>query len=195
MTTIAVAKKGAQVAIGADTLCKDGYTDVGDEYRINDSKILKVNDNYIASTGFCGWNLVLADYFDSLDGAPDLRSVKGIFTTITALHESLKENYYLNPHSDKDDSFESSHFDCLVANAHGIFGFFSMRNVIEYSKFYALGSGFRYALGAMRTIYESAPSAEAIVRTGLEAAADFDEDTSEPLEIYQVELRAPTNTG
>ena len=190
MTTIAAARKGRQIAIGADTLCKDGYVDVGAEYRINDSKILKINDSIIASTGFCGWNLVFSDYFDSLESEPDFSSVGEIFATISSLHRSLKDDYFLNAHADEDDSFENSHFDCLVANPYGIFSFFTMRNVIEYSKFYALGSGFRFALGAMRAIYEQAASAEDIVRVGLEAAADFDENTAEPLEIYTVDLLA-----
>ena len=46
-----------------------------------------------------------------------------------------------------------AHARCSIANAHGIFGVYSMRDVIEYERFWASGSGGDYALGAMHALY------------------------------------------
>lgn len=187
MTTIAVARKGTKVAIGADSLLKVGYMDVHSAYRVDDSKIIKIGGSHLALTGFAGLNLAVRQFFACIEGPPRLDSAQEIFETFTLLHRYLKDNLFLNPHAEDDDPFENSHIGCLVANNQGIFGVTSMRSVIEYSKFYAEGTGHRYALGAMRTAYDSAGSAGEIVRRGLEAAADFDEDTGEPLEVFEIE--------
>lgn len=69
------------------------------------------------------------------------------------------------------------------ANSHGIFSLGRLREVQKYSKFYASGSGNKFALGAIRAIYEQSLSAEEIAKLGRETAADFDEDTGLPIEF------------
>lgn len=90
----------------------------------------------------------------------------------------------MNPNEDEGDEFESSRFDCLIANKYGIFGLYCLRSVQDYSKFYSFGNGYKFALGAMRTVYDMDFTSEQIARIGLETAADFDDSTDLPLEIY-----------
>src|SRR5262249_52289817 len=92
-----------------------------------------------------------------------------------------------NTASEHDD-FESSQFCLLVANGRGIFGIYPDRSVTEFSTFYAFGSGYRFALGAMHAAYGSAARPEDVARVGVEAAAEFDEDTGLPAEVVRVEL-------
>jgi len=49
----------------------------------------------------------------------------------------------------------ASQIDALIANAYGIFGMFEFREVHEFEKFWAIGSGKAYALGAMYAVYET----------------------------------------
>jgi hypothetical protein len=63
MSTIAVAKKGGQAAIGADTLTCLGTTKESAAYVANYSKIIRVGDNYLAIVGHASWPLVLSSYF------------------------------------------------------------------------------------------------------------------------------------
>src|SRR5262249_21386298 len=100
----------------------------------------------------------------------------------------LKEDYFLNPSEDSADEFESSRFDCLIANRSGIFGLYALRSVQEYTRFYAFGSGYAYALGAMHAVYDKANSAEEVVRAGLEASAEFDGPTGLPIEVRSIPL-------
>jgi len=189
MSTVAVAKKDGYAAIGSDTLTMLGSTKETATYIQNHSKILKVGNNHIAYVGHASTGLVLTSYFSGLKKKPSLSSPEDIFEASRQLHTSLKEDYFLNPNEDEDDEFESLRINCLIANPSGIFGLYSLRSVQEYTKFYAFGSGYKFALGAMRATYEKAESAEDIVRVGLEAAADFDDQTCIPIETKTVKLK------
>lgn len=188
MSTTAIAKKNGYAAIGADTLALLGSVKESAEYIQNHSKIIKVGESYIGCIGHASNELVLTSYFSRLDKIPLLDSPQNIFEAACKLHKSLKEDYFLNTTENDDDEFESSQVDCLIANPSGIFGLYSLRSVQEYSKFYALGSGQKFALGAMRAVYQKATSAEEVVRAGLEAAVDFDDGSGAPIEILTVKL-------
>ena len=92
------------------------------------------------------------------------------------------------PLFDDEDPFESSQVDCLIVNPSGIYGLYSLRSVQQYSRFYAFGSGYKFALGAMRAVYETAASAKEVAQAGLDASVDFDDGTAPPLEIISVTL-------
>jgi ATP-dependent protease HslVU (ClpYQ) peptidase subunit len=190
MSTAVVVKKNGYVAIGADTLTTYGSINERAEYIENHSKIVTIGENYFACVGHASIDLVLRDYFARLKSKPRLDSPQDIFKMALRLHQSLKDDYYLNPEEDKENEFESSQFACLIANPSGIFGLYSLRSVSEYSKFYAFGSGIRFALGAMHAVYEQLESVEEIARVGLLAAAEFDDSTGVPLEVHTLKLKA-----
>jgi ATP-dependent HslUV protease, peptidase subunit HslV len=77
----------------------------------------------------------------------------------------------------------------LIANPNGIFGVYSMREVFEYTRFWAVGSGREFALGAMHTQYDQLNSAEAVAETGVNAGATFDKNSSLPLTLFTVALK------
>ena len=74
----------------------------------------------------------------------------------------------------------------LVANAHGIFGVYSMREVFEYTRFWAVGSGREFAIGAMYALYPKLRTAEAIAKAGIDAGATFDRNSGLPMTLYTV---------
>ena len=108
------------------------------------------------------------------------------------MHRVLKEDYFLNvdAENDEDNEFESSQYEILIANAHGIFGLYALRSVQEYSKFYASGSGYHFALGAMWAAYDSVGTSEEIARLGANAGAFFDTSSGPPVEVKTLNLRA-----
>lgn len=189
MSTVVVVKKNGVAAIGADTMTKLGRSKQSAEYLKNSSKILKIGDSYIAYVGHASFGLVLSHYFKNLNNIPKLCSPEEIFEMGCNLHVALKENYFLNHTEEDDDEFESSQIQFLIANSSGIFGYHRYRDVDEYKKFYSFGSGDEYALGAMKTLYDTGATAEEIARAGIEAAAEFDDSTALPLEIYTVEMK------
>jgi ATP-dependent protease HslVU (ClpYQ) peptidase subunit len=73
-------------------------------------------------------------------------------------------------------------------NRSGIFGLYSLREVDQYTRFWAVGSGAEFALGAMHVAWDLLDDAEAIARAGVEAGACFDNASSLPMTSYSVEL-------
>jgi ATP-dependent HslUV protease, peptidase subunit HslV len=188
MSTIVVVRKNGRVALGADTLAKDGYTMQRASLVANHSKIVRVADSFVAYTGSCAWGSVLPDYFATRKRPPRLDSVHGIFQTVRRMHPVLKRRYGLNPNDGEKDQFETSRLYLLIANRHGAFGVYADRSVVEFATFYAFGAGYRVALGAMHVASPLADDAAEIARLGVEAAAEFDEDTALPAEVHTVRL-------
>ena len=77
----------------------------------------------------------------------------------------------------------------MIANPSGIFAVYSMREVFEFDRFWAIGSGRDFALGAMYTTYPKAKSPAAVATAGILASAEFDTGTSEPITMHEVRLK------
>ena len=191
MTTIAVVRKNGYAAIAADTLTKWGSGKESAAYVANSTKIVRVGDSYIAGSGTSTFKLILRDYFAQRGVPARFDSAINLFKTWQAFHAALKERYYLVSVGDKDDTIESSKFDVLIANPHGIFGVGAHRTVQEYRKFYAVGTGTDLALGAMYGVYDNPRlSAEQVARLAIEAAAEFDDATGLPVVSHSVKIRS-----
>jgi ATP-dependent protease HslVU (ClpYQ) peptidase subunit len=63
-----------------------------------------------------------------------------------------------------------------------------MREVFEYTQFWAVGSGREFALGAMRSLYGRLRTATAIAKAGVEAGATFDKNSGLPMTMYTTPL-------
>ena len=190
MTTIAVVKKNGYTAIAADTLTKWGTGKESAAYIANNNKIVAAGDTFIGASGSATFKTIMHEYFARAKTKARFGSTLEIFRTWQAFHEVLKNQYFLVTTSDKDDSLESSRFDVLLANPHGIFGVGAHRTVQEYVKFYAIGSGTDVALGAMYGVYDDPKrSAEDIARFAIEAAAEFDDATGLPVMSHSIKLK------
>ncbi len=190
MSVVVVVKKGAYVAIGSDTLTCLGSTKESAEYVENHSKIIRVGTSFIATVGPASGQQVLTSYFSGLKKRPVLSNPQSIFEEARKLHLALKDKYFLRPLEDDEfDEFESLRMQCFIANPWGIFGIYRLRAVQSYAKFYAVGSGRKFALGAMKAVYDRLESAEQIAAEGLAAAIDFDDGCGAPMEIKAVKLR------
>lgn len=190
MTTIAVVRKNGVAAIAADTLTKWGTGKESADYIANNDKIVRAGDTFIGASGSATFKTIMRDYFAQSRVRPRFDTTIGIFKTWQAFHVALKERYFLVVSGDKDDALESSRFDVLLANPHGIFGVGAHRTVQEYVKFYAIGSGTDVALGAMYGVYDDPRrGAEDIARFAIEAAAEFDDATGLPAVSHAVKLK------
>lgn len=187
MTTIVAVRKNGVVAIAADTLTTFGNTRLPAALDVSHDKILRCGDSHIGVCGSAAHHLVLASL---LAKAPDvqLNSKAGIFETFRKLHPALKEECFLNPKEDEEDPYESSQITALIANSSGIYGIYSMREVFEYSQFWAIGSGHEYALGALHHAYARYNSAPDIARAGVEAGIAFDKNSAAPITLYSLSL-------
>ncbi len=188
MTTLVAVRKNDQIAIAADSLTTFGDTRLSAQFDRTSDKILRYQDTYIGLCGSAAHQLV----FQSLlagGGGFDFATKAGIFETFRKLHPMLKEQHFLNPKEEDDDPYESTQVTALIANAHGIFGVYSMREVFEYTCFWAIGSGGEFALGAMHSLYPRLDTATAIAEAGIAAGATFDRNSGLPMTLYTVAVQ------
>jgi len=190
MTTLVVVRKGDEIAIAADSLTTFGDTRLAAVHDRTYDKIVHYRGNYIGLCGSAAHQLVFESLLRRHEDL-DFSTKFAIFETFRKLHPLLKEQHFLNPKEEDDDPYESTQITALIANGHGIFGVYSMREVFEYTQFWAAGSGREFALGAMHAQYNRLRSAEAVARAGLDAGCLFDKNSALPLTLYTLKLHTP----
>lgn len=188
MTTCVVVKKNNEVAIASDSLVTFGDTRLSHAYEENE-KIFKVGESYITLAGTAAHFPVMRKLLTEMADECRLGSKDEVFETYSKVHQILKEKYFLNVKEDEEDPYESSQITSLVANPHGIFGVYSYREIFSFDRFWGIGSGRNFALGAMYAAYDRAESARDIAEIGVRAGAEFDKSTSAPFRIFSVAMK------
>ncbi|MBI1889214.1 MAG: MFS transporter [Burkholderiales bacterium] len=188
MTTCVVVKKDGEVAIAADSLVTFGDTRLSNAYEAN-NKIFQVGESYITLAGTAAHFPVMRKLLTEMGEDCKMNSRDEVFETFSKVHHILKESYFLNTKEDEDDPYESSQITTLIANAYGIFGVYSYREVFSFDRFWGIGSGRNFALGAMYAAYERAENAKDVALIGVKAGAEFDKSSSAPFQIYSVTMK------
>ena len=194
MTTLVVVKKAGQVVMAADSLVTFGDTRLPNRFEAN-SKVFKVETT--AGASFIGMAGTVA-HFPALRKAmatlpkDELRlgSRDEVYDTFLKLHPLLKETFFLQTKEDDNDPYESSQFTVLIANAAGIFGLYSYREIFEFKEFWGIGSGRSFALGAMHAVWDKAKTAREVAMAGMKAGCEFDKNSDGPIELFTLKLKA-----
>jgi ATP-dependent protease HslVU (ClpYQ) peptidase subunit len=189
VTTVAVARVAGQVAIAADTLVTFGDTRLAHGYEAND-KLFRVGDSWIGMAGTTAHFPVLRKALGSL--MPEelkLNTRDEVFDTFLKLHPKLKDQFFMNTKEEDADPYESSQFTVLVANASGIYGVYSYREVFEFDRFWAIGSGRSFALGAMYAAWDKSKSARELAELGVRAGCEFDKNSLAPVRVHNMKLK------
>ena len=190
MTTIVAVKKNGIGVLAADTLTIWGSTKESADHVVNASKIVRAGENVFGLAGSSANPFVLRHWLKSIEKLPTLDSVDAIFDLWLDFHSSLKDRYFLREFDEERDPYESSRLNLVLVNPFGVFAVTSLRAVSEYKKFTALGSGCDYALGAMQAVYDDPSlSAAEIASIGIKVAAEFDDGSGLPMELYEVPLK------
>jgi ATP-dependent protease HslVU (ClpYQ) peptidase subunit len=189
MSIIVVVKKAGKAVIAADTAYSFGSICIKNSYIANRDKIQQFKDSFVGTVGATAHQNVLEHLFEKHKAKLSFNGRKEIFQTYLRIHPILKEEYFLNTsEGNDDDDYESSQIDGLIANPNGIFGMFSWREVYEFERFWAMGSGRDYALGALFSNYDVFDEPEQIAEIAIKAACEFDDGCSLPLTIHSVIL-------
>ena len=184
MTVITVVKKGDEIAIACDTQTTSGNYSLKylADYKLNHNKLLTFGENIIGLSGTVAIKQMFEDLFET--SAPvTFTSRQEIFRWILAQQSKLKSDYFLKTDAgnNKNQVTESSWISGLIASPHGIYGIGAYREIIEYSKFWAIGSGGDFALGAMEILYEQDLSAAEIAEAGAVTATKFNPACAMPV--------------
>ncbi|MFQ5652721.1 MAG: hypothetical protein ACE5IY_22540 [bacterium] len=173
MSIVVAIKKNLQIVLASDSQTNFGAQVVTTD-NLSTVKIRAVGDSFLASTGWSLYDNILDDF---LAGKETIRlpDKHAIFSFFMKLWKEMRENYSLvnEQCSDDDSPFGDLDASFLLANANGIFHVSSDMSVTEFKKYYAIGSGAEYGLGALFTLYESDLEAEAIACKAIDAARAF----------------------
>lgn len=193
VSTIVAVLKNNVACIAADSLTSFGDTKQAAEYVTDSDKILRftgvASENYMGIVGSAAHQLVMQSLIINHSDKIDFSNRLTIFNTLKTIHPILKEEYFLNSKEEDEDSYESSRVDALIMNANGIFGLYSLREVDQYSRFWAVGSGSEFALGAMYAVYDQLDDAEQIAKAGVTAGATFDNGSALPMTSYSMAVK------
>jgi ATP-dependent HslUV protease, peptidase subunit HslV len=189
LSTVVVARKGSTLAIASDSLVTFGETRLPPGYEAND-KMFTVADSIIGAVGSTAHMPVLRGALAALPPEElQLHSRDALFETFVRLHPKLKDRFFLNTKEHDSDPYESSQFSILIANVNGIFGVESYREVFEFERFWAIGSGRRFALGAMHAAWAKAKSARDVAEAGVAAGCEFDTSSAGPVRVHTFKLK------
>ena len=190
MTTVVVVRQGGTVAIAADSLVTFGDTRLPHGYEANE-KLFKVGDSWVGMAGTVAHFPVLRRALNALP--PDelkLHSRDDVFDTFLKLHPKLKENFFMNAKEEDADPYESMQFTAVIANPAGIFGVYSYREVFEFDRFWGIGTGRAFALGAMHAACDRTKTARELAEIGLRAGCEFDKNSAGPVRVHTIKLKA-----
>ncbi len=193
MTTVVVVRKAGQVAMAADTLVTFGDTRLPHRFEDN-NKIFTVDtpagQSYVGMAGTVAHFPVLRKAMLALPKDQLLLGSKDeVFDTFTKLHPLLKELFFLQTKEEENDPYESSQFSVVIANATGIYGLYSYREVFEFKEFWGIGSGRSFALGAMHAIYAKTKTAREVAEIGVLAGCEFDRNSGGPVDMFTMKLK------
>jgi ATP-dependent protease HslVU (ClpYQ) peptidase subunit len=188
MTTCVVVKKNNEIAIASDSLVTFGDTRLSSIYEAN-SKMFRIGESYVTLAGTTAHFPVMRKLLTGMGEDCKLDTRDEVFDTFTKVHQILKEHYFLNTKEEEDDPYESSQIAALVANPSGIYGIYSYREVFCFDRFWGIGSGRNFALGAMYAAYDKAASAREVAEIGVQAGAEFDKSTAGPFQIVSFPVR------
>ena len=190
MSIVVVVKKGKEIAIASDTLTSQNTRKFSAKYKTNSKKFFEYNGTYIGSVGQTMSKIMLNHALNNQEHTINFNGFDNIYSSMLELHKLLKDKYYLVPGSKKlEQTVEATKLNLLIANKSGIYKVSPDRHIAELSKFWAIGSGSSYALGAMHNAYNKKKySAKDIAKIGVEAACEFDKSCALPMDLETIKL-------
>lgn len=191
MTVAVAVTKGGRSVLAADSLVHfGGQRFTTENCRFN--KIYHVGDSLMA---WAGWSL----YAEMLDAhlatqePPPLKTETDVFSFFVRFWRAMRDDYTFmyrrasaegHPFIDLDSTF-------LLINSVGIFRVASDMDVTRFEQYCAIGAGSKYALGALRVLYDQLTDPVDIARRAAQVGIDFDVYCGSPIEIAEVKVAGP----
>ncbi len=173
MSIVVAVRKRGRTCMASDSQNNFGSNHVpGDNSRI--SKVRRVGDALLGTTGWGIYENILDDLLGS-GSEPKLDSRQRVFEFFLGLWKALHERYpFVNDQFEKDDSpFGNLDASFLVATSAAIYYVASDLSVTPLEKYFAIGSGADFALGAVYNLYDQELTAEEIAVRCVETAGAF----------------------
>jgi ATP-dependent protease HslVU (ClpYQ) peptidase subunit len=185
MSIVVAVKKSDRTVMAADTQSSFG-SEILPQDNQSTSKIRRVGDSLLGRAGWGVYDNILEEVLGQQD-APDLNDAPRIFQFFTGLWKILHKRYaFVNDQSKRKDSpFGDLGGSFLVANKNGIFYVAPNLGVTMFKKYYAIGTGADYSLGALYQRYDRESDVERIGRSAVETAIAFNVSCGGEIEVLE----------
>ena len=187
--SIAVAvQKHGRITIGTDSQTSFGASRMPVE-NLRTVKTHRIGNSVMATTGWGLYENILDDYLGRHPNT-ELGGRQQIFGFFMRLWQDLRERYTMvKEQCDKDDDspFASLDASFLVVNNEGIFHVGTDMSVTQFERYYAIGSGADFSLGALEALYADTPDAETLCNRAVEVAIAFDVHCGGPVQMESVQ--------
>jgi len=189
MSVIVVVRDDTTAVIAADTLTHSGSLRSPRPWASGQSKLVEVPGGVLGTVGSTATHLVMRSLVARYRDRFDFSSEDAIFESLRGLHPVMIEEYFTREdEADEEQPYDSNQLFGLYAGTSGIYCIQSYREVIEYERFWAVGSGQALALGAMFASQQQGDPPDVTARVGVEAACTFDASCGLPMELRTIPL-------
>ncbi len=187
MSIVVVVKKDNEIVIASDSLASRGSLLISSQYKSNSEKFVNYKDSWIGCVNDTMSTQMILHALENSKEEFSFDGIDDIYTSMLKLHKILKKKYFLEPKQKKEENqtVESTNMRLLIANSSGIYGVGTDKSIEIFSKFWAIGSGGTFALGAMYHVYDKY-DAKKIAELGVQTACEFDEGSALPMQIQTI---------
>ena len=192
MSVIAAVRKGRRVVIGADS--QDNFGDLrppADNHAA--FKLREIEGAWLGCSGWAVYDDFLAHYLRKRSARAQLRSREEVFDFFLKFWRAIRTDYpYINEQSRSEDKTPFADLDAtfLIASPGGIFLVSSNMSVSMFNKYYAIGSGGDFALGALHVLYEHRSDPVDLVEQAVAAAKAYEGGCGGETVIREITLRS-----
>ncbi len=186
MSIVVAVRKNGRTVVAADSLNVFGQERISaDNSRA--AKIKPLGGTLLAVTGWAVYANILDDFL-TVHRPLGLNDEREIFTLFLDLWKQLRERYLVvnEQATNKDTPFGDFDASFLLANRNGIYKVSQDASVCRFDKYYAIGSGGVYALGALYQLYDHVDDPAELARRGVETAIEFDIYCGRPIDVIEV---------
>lgn len=191
--TIAVAvRKGTRAVLAADSLVHFGGQRFPTE-NCQFNKIYPIGETLMVWSGWSLYGEMLDAFLSAQDPKPALATEAEMFAFFVRFWRVIRDEYTFMvqrpqgpgpPFVDLDSIF-------LLLNRSGIYRVGGDMDVTQFEQYAAIGSGSRYALGALRILYDQHDDPVEIAKRAVQVAIDFDVYCGGRIDIAEMRMDKP----
>ncbi len=192
MSIIVAVRKGDQIALAADRMHSSGSRREHEENLVASTKLRKVGACCMGGVGWSVYDNILDHYLGTFSRAPSLNSEQRVFEFFLKFWKAIRKKYQVvNDQPDRDDRSPFADIDAefMIGSPKGIFSVSRDLSVMEFTQYAAIGSGEKYAYGAMHALYKSKRTAEQIAKAAVEAAVHFEQTCGGTTDVVVIRVR------
>jgi ATP-dependent HslUV protease, peptidase subunit HslV len=190
MTVAVAVRKHGRTVLAADSLVQFG----GQRFPTDNCLFHKIQRLGPSMIVWAGWSLYaeLLTAHLAANRPPTLDTEAEVFDFFIKFWRALRDEYTFTRRGAADNHpFVDLESVFLLANHRAVFRVSGDMDVTEFQQYAAVGSGAKYALGALRVLYDTLDDPIEIARRAVQVGIDFDVNCGGPIEITEIAITDP----